>query len=287
MSNLPKSPEQSPSSAEADTAKPLKNAKASRRKAFVPRAPGEVVPSMDEWLLSYSDMVTLLLTMFIALLLTANFDKTKPSAASEGPRHVIENLLQLRVASPYLDGQSFTITGSQDDMPTMPDNQGTALAVVKDADLERIRQREAALNILREQLKAAQLNTSISADVEGDGIRLNIPNSILFDTGAAELKGRGPAVIKILAPILAAGRYLVSVEGHTDTAPIKTDKFPSNWELSAQRAATVVRSLAEAGIDAHRLQAVGYGESRPLADNATEDGRRENRRVTLFLRSPK
>jgi chemotaxis protein MotB len=74
------------------------------------------------------------------------------------------------------------------------------------------------------------------------------------------------------------------VEGHTDDIPISTEKFPSNWELSAQRAATVVRALADAGIAAQRLEAVGYADTRPLAANTSEDGRKENRRVSLFLR---
>jgi len=258
----------------------------SRRNAFVPQLPQDNGAALDEWLLSYADMVTLLLTMFVALLLNAHFDEAKPGGQGAGPRQMIEQLFQLHVASPYNDEQGYTITTTRGTTPELAPDQGAAIAVVKDEDLERIRRREEAVARVRYRLKATNLETFISASAEGDGIRLNIPNSILFISGAADLQGRGPDVLRALGPILNAERFIVSVEGHTDNAPIKTDRFPSNWELSAQRAATVVRALEDAGIEARRLQAVGYGDSRPLADNGTEDGRRENRRVTLFLRAP-
>ena len=261
-----------------------------RKSSMRPAAPISLAEltanSTEEWFLSYADMVTLLLTMFVALLLNAHFEKPggQSEGAGNGARGVIENLLQLNVESPYMDGGGYTITGTRDVVSVTPPDPGTALAVVKDDDLDRIRARELVLSGIREKLKTAQLDAFISASIEGDGIRLNIPNSILFNTGAADLQGRGPSVIRALAPILADARFVVSVEGHTDNVPIKTDRFPSNWELSAQRAATVVRVLAEGGIDAHRLEAVGYADSRPLADNANEDGRRENRRVALLLK---
>lgn len=272
------------------------------RKAYAPELPQDNSMQQDEWLLSYADMATLLLTMFVALLLNANFDKTGngpgggsgtaqsaapgPAAgAAEAAQRFIENLFQIQVVSPYEGGEVYTITSSKDAAPVMAPDQGAALAVVKDEDLERIRLREETLASIRYRLKEAKLDPFIGASIEGDGIRLNIPNSILFATGEAELQGQGLSVLEALAPILTAGRFIVSVEGHTDNVPIKTERFPSNWELSAQRAATVVRVLAEVGgVIPTRLEAVGYGESRPLATNQTESGRQENRRVTLMLR---
>ena len=290
MSMSPPSPNSTPSVPTEPEATPDAPAVSHRHPSFMHLPPQDNSATTDEWLLSYSDMVTLLLTMFVALLLNARFDGSKPDnggdGAGHGARQMIEQLFQLHVASPYNDEQGFTITSAQGTTPVATPDQGAAIAVVKDEDLERIRQREATLARVRYRLRAANLDSFIDASVEGDGIRLNIPNSILFNTGEANLQGRGPDVLRALAPILNADRFIVSVEGHTDNAPIKTERFPSNWELSAQRAATVVRALAEAGLDVHRLQAVGYGDSRPLTDNATEDGRRENRRVTLFLRTP-
>jgi len=286
---LPRPPSSEPTTRRGDAPlvpEPAK-LKRARRIPHLPRIPGPVDTSLDEWLLSYADMVTLLLIMFVALLLNAQFDKPHSDKENKAPLQIIEKLFRLQVASPYGgEEQNYIITGTQGAQPALAPDQGAALAIVKDEDLERIRQRETALNEIRARLNATQLDTFVSADFEGDGIRLKIPNSILFNTGAADLQGRGPYVIQTLAPILAAGRYVVSVEGHTDNVPIKTERFPSNWELSAQRAATVVRELAESGVGSERLQAVGYGESRPMTNNTSEDGRRENRRVTLLLRTP-
>lgn len=78
----------------------------------------------------------------------------------------------------------------------------------------------------------------------------------------------------------------MTVEGHTDDQPISTARYPSNWELSASLAAAVVRTLIEAGMEPHRLEAASYADSRPLTGNADENGRRENRRITLLLRAP-
>jgi len=272
-----------------------------RRPTYVPQPPRTNEATPDEWLLSYADMTTLLLTMFVALLLNASFEKVVPpsprggpaisepdsgagAGAGDGARRFLESVLKLQVVSPYAEGETYTISTDRNAAPVVAP-EGAELAVVKATDLERIRQREEALAGLRYRLKQADLDTFVTTAVEGDGIRLNIPNSILFATGLAQLQEQGEIVISALAPIIAAtARFTISVEGHTDDVPIKTDRFPSNWELSAQRAATVVRVLAETGVQGQRLEAVGHAESRPVASNATEEGRAQNRRVTLLLR---
>jgi len=264
------------------------------RARFSSRSKSDSETPLEEWALSYSDMVTLLLTMFIALSLIASSEERpgkgggqggEAAAGAEtgsgGMRGIVENLLRMRIASPYDDEVGFTTVEVNDTETPSP---GADLAVIKAEDLARIEQRQEALATIRTKLRTQQLDQFITADVEGDGIRLNIPNSILFASGAAELQDRGPVVLRALKPVLDGGNFGISVEGHTDDIPISTEKFPSNWELSAQRAATVVRALADAGIAPQRLEAVGYAETRPLTENSTEDGRKENRRVSLFLR---
>jgi chemotaxis protein MotB len=107
---------------------------------------------------------------------------------------------------------------------------------------------------------------------------------ILFASGSAELKPDGRTVLKKLAAqILKLDDQRVRVEGHTDDVPIATAKFPSNWELSAARAAQVVRAFEEAGMDPKRLEAIGFGPNRPIEDNATPEGRSRNRRIEIVL----
>ncbi len=109
-------------------------------------------------------------------------------------------------------------------------------------------------------------------------------DQILFDPGSAEIKPQGRAVLaKVAKQMGKVADRTVRVEGHTDDRPIKTERFPSNWELSVARAATVARFLSENGIEPTRLEAVGYGEFRPIAANDTAESRARNRRIEIVL----
>lgn len=116
------------------------------------------------------------------------------------------------------------------------------------------------------------------------GVTLRIDDSLLFDSGQAALTAQGQGVIDHLGALLTDFDGEISVEGHTDDVPISTARFPSNWELSSARAIAVVRFLERQGLEASRLRAVGYADTRPMASNASIDGRRANRRVELLLR---
>jgi chemotaxis protein MotB len=119
-------------------------------------------------------------------------------------------------------------------------------------------------------------------------LTVNILDRILFDSGEAELKPDGQAVMLKIAAFLALHPELkIHVIGHTDNVPIRgnaRNRFPTNWELSAARALAAVRFLTErAGVDPRRLGAVGYGEFRPVADNSTPEGRARNRRIAITI----
>ncbi len=121
-------------------------------------------------------------------------------------------------------------------------------------------------------------------------LTVNILDRILFDSGEAELKSDGAAVLRKVAAILDQHTNLqIHVVGHTDNVPIRPgarNRFASNWELSTARATAAVRFLVEkAGVDPHRLGAVGYGEFRPVADNSTAEGRAKNRRIAITILS--
>lgn len=114
-------------------------------------------------------------------------------------------------------------------------------------------------------------------------VSIEISDNILFKPGSAALSTDGRHLLGELAVVLGTLPYELSVEGHTDNVPISSSRFPSNWELSSARAAMATRLLIEQGIAADRLRAVGYGETRPLADNLTPEGRAKNRRVSFVL----
>ncbi|ALP54482.1 hypothetical protein Tel_15740 [Candidatus Tenderia electrophaga] len=190
----------------------------------------------DSWILSYVDLFTLLVVMFVVML------------SFSAPRQ--ENAVATRAA-----------------------DTGTVSA--QDQLLARFQQQLAGL------VEQGQLAISASAA----GISLQLEEEILFDSGTARLLGQGEAVLNALAPALMRSGQAVTVEGHTDNRPIATARFPSNWELSGARAAQVVRHLIRQGLPAERLRAIGYADTRPVADNSSPAGRARNRRVTLLVKA--
>ena len=143
---------------------------------------------------------------------------------------------------------------------------------------------------LEDEMRAALESKDVTISQIQGKLTVNILDRVLFDSGEADLKPAGAAVLRKVATILAAHPNLkIHVIGHTDNVPIRAtarSRFPSNWELSTARATAAVRFLTElAGVDPRRLGAVGYGEFRPVADNATPDGRARNRRIAITILS--
>ncbi|KAF0193068.1 MAG: chemotaxis protein MotB [Gammaproteobacteria bacterium] len=124
---------------------------------------------------------------------------------------------------------------------------------------------------------------AIRSDEKALTVEVEIKDNVLFKSGSANVEATALPVLNDLAGVLKQFPYPVRVEGFTDNNPISTSAFPSNWELSAVRAASVVKALSTAGIEPPRLSAVGYGEYRPVAANNTVEGRQQNRRVILVI----
>ena len=126
----------------------------------------------------------------------------------------------------------------------------------------------------------------VAFDPTAGTITVTLPNAILFDSGKATLKKATSTELNHIQSVLGAkysGKQ-IDVVGHTDSDPIKKSKWKDNWELSAQRALTVARYLIERGIPNNNIRAVGCGESRPIASNATDSGKKKNRRVEIVVR---
>lgn len=136
---------------------------------------------------------------------------------------------------------------------------------------------------IQEQFAGAGLGDSVNVSLSPGKLNIRLNDKILFDSGEAEFNQQAARVMQPLLSTLADSNLQISVEGHTDNIPISTARFPSNWELSAARAISVVRFLQTNGIAAERLRAIGYADSQPLQSNDTAEGRSENRRVNLIL----
>ncbi|MGQ4880091.1 OmpA/MotB family protein [Billgrantia sp. LNSP4103-1] len=211
-------------------------------------APPEVGDGEGEsWLVSYLDVLTLLITLFVLLLSLAG-----NGLAIQGSRHGGE---AVALVSPQAEAAARMVAGAG----LKPRHDG-------------LQPRFPGLAI-----------EGVSVAEGQQGIILRIDDNLLFDSGQAILTAQGREVLSRLRDVLETFEGDISVEGHTDSLPIATSRFPSNWELSSGRAIAVLRYLTELGLPAARMRAVGYAETRPLESNATMEGRASNRRVELLL----
>ena len=130
------------------------------------------------------------------------------------------------------------------------------------------------------------LSDEIDVLLNEETVSFRINSEILFPSGQADLSLAGVVVLQSLTNVLKKNDFQVAVEGHTDSIPIRSARFPSNWELSSSRAGSVVRYFEANGIASHRLRAVGYADTRALASNDSVEGRAKNRRVELTMEIP-
>jgi chemotaxis protein MotB len=162
-------------------------------------------------------------------------------------------------------------------------------AIAQRGLLQRVRERDAELARLRDE--KARIERRLRALAPGSRLEIDegrviLQGEVLFDSGSDALRPDGLAFLARLAPGLASlvaaePDQLVLVAGHTDDRPIRSERFPSNWELSTARAVAVARALVAAGLPPGRVIAAGLGEWHPRGDNATDEGRARNRRIEL------
>jgi len=231
-------------------------------------------------MVSYADFVTLLFAFFVVMYAI--------SSVNEGKYRVLSNSML----------QAFRSISNQPGatMVAPPQTVGAIIAPIISPLPKANPEEEAKRAAYRQRMRdmAEEIKRVLAPLVKGGqvritegihGIAIEINASALFATGEAELGPAATRALKAVAEVVAQGSFPIKVEGHTDTQPINTSMFPSNWELSAVRASSVVRLFIETGVAPFRLTAAGYADQRPVADNSTEEGRARNRRVTILIES--
>jgi chemotaxis protein MotB len=194
---------------------------------------------------------------------------------------------KLKTERTSLDSERREIQGQLEDLRGAHERVQSALE-----DEQRIRQaREAEMqrmsgsyrNLVEELEREVEAGKIEIHELKGQ-LQVRALESILFDSGSAELKPGGAAVLEKVARQLARiADHSIRVEGHTDDVPIRTERFQSNWELAVARAAGVVRALERAGVEPERLSAQGFGPYKPIESNAEPAGRARNRRIEIVL----
>lgn len=230
----------------------------------------------ERWLVSYADFITLLFAFFVVMYALSTVNEGKYRVLSDSMSVAFRNV-QVNSSSPLPISVTAPIIS-----PQKQNVAAKAQEVVKQK--QRDKMRNVAKDILEvmapliEQGKVRVIETS-------RGVTIEINDSILFSPGQALLQ---PALVKAMssiADVLVPTDFPITIEGHTDNVPIKTAQFPSNWELSAVRATTVLRLFADAGVSPERLTAIGFADTRPVEPNVLADGRARNRRVTILIDS--
>jgi chemotaxis protein MotB len=216
-------------------------------------------PTAPFWMTTFSDMMTLLLVFFV-LIVSMSEIKIK----------------RFEEALTYFQGGRGVLN-----------QQSVMNNTLQTHDTPNINRRQAEqFEELNAYLRENGLEDKVQVNLRPDGVQTVITtDSVMFDSGEAKIIEPAGTILRLLAGVIDADIQAVAVEGHTDSLPIQTRQYPTNWELSAARAATVVRFLQrhEDVLSPERYVALGYGEYRPVASNATPAGRAQNRRVEILF----
>ncbi|MDH4273477.1 MAG: flagellar motor protein MotD [Gammaproteobacteria bacterium] len=236
--------------------------------------------NLERWLVSYADFITLLFAFFVVLYAMSSINEGK-----------YKDLSDSMIAAFQTEPRSMKVVQVGDIKRPKESNMLDKNPSAGAPDTPQQQQRD-----VESQLSLKQMSNEIEAAMSGlmdkelvklrrdeNWLEVEMNTSILYDSGSAVLAPRALPVLREIAYILRKFPNPINVEGFTDGIPIHTDLFRSNWELSAARAASVVHLFMENGVAPKRMAAIGYGEFRPVADNATEVGRNKNRRVVLAI----
>ena len=220
------------------------------------------------WMTTYADMVTLLLTFFVLLYSFSTVDVQK-----------------FRAIIAAFQGTLGVLDGGKTISSVPAVNEGTLdIDTAFDISQKEIQQIQALFEEVQSLIAEGQLPGTVELVTDERGLVVRFADRAFFDLGKADIRTDALPVLEQVAEILRPLPNQVRVEGHTDNLPIKTDRFPSNWELSTARATSVIRFfIEEKQLDPERLSAAGYGEYRPIDTNESAAGRARNRRVDLVI----
>lgn len=232
-------------------------------------------PGLPGWMATYGDMVTLLLCFFVLLFAMSTVDSNKFKNAMMAFRGTFGLMDGGKTVSPedFMTNARIESRGSEFKYQT--------IAKKLKGDFEKFAGEKA-----KESSSTEETDLSKVADIKitDRGIEVMLGNEVLFDSAKADLRKEALEILDIVIETIGTIDNEILVEGHTDSWPIRTEKYPSNWELSGGRAASVVRYMTGKQTNLNkRVSIAGYAATRPLAVNSTPEGRQKNRRVNIVI----
>jgi chemotaxis protein MotB len=264
--------------------------------------------SNERWLLTYADMITLLMALFMVLFSISSVNISKVQVLQKSLRAAFSGDILpggKAIAKPGASANASHVPSSVDVQAIVPVTAPTTSSLQSDATHAAVgglaaqpaaqahavaAQNQARLfteikHELDEYARTHGFASKVQTSIESRGLVIKVlTDDLLFGSGQAALSTRSDSLLAEISRLLnLAGEHPVDVEGNTDNVPIHSSLYPSNWELSTARASTVVRFLAGQGVSASRLSAAGFADERPVASDATAAGRARNRRVEIVL----
>ncbi|MBF0264411.1 MAG: flagellar motor protein MotD [Gammaproteobacteria bacterium] len=239
--------------------------------------------NLDRWLVSYADFITLLFAFFVVMYAISSVNTGKYRILSDS---IVESF----------DGAPVDVVEED-----VQDDRDSELTAKKKSDTENLielpipdefeekehNNQNPTLTEISTEVKNSVVELMaqglINITQDENWLEIEIKSSILFEIGNSKLSEDAEDVLAKLASIIKVYPNQLQIEGYTDDVPINSPRFPSNWELSSARAASVVHLFEAEGVDPNKMQAIGYGKYKPKTSNDTAAGRRENRRVVLVV----
>ncbi|MHB8059000.1 MAG: flagellar motor protein MotB [Desulfuromonadaceae bacterium] len=240
----------------------------------------------ERWLVSYADFITLLFAVFVVLYAMGQSDKKKVEEVMQSIQSSF-GMASAGATAPKINviaSQTITVIPSlKPELAISPmgrTRSGQAKTRAEDKDFRQIKSAVEAYLIKQ----GAQ--SKVTLEITRRGLIVSLKEAGFFNSGQANIKPEAYELINTIAEVMTQYNNPMRLEGHTDNIPINTAQFPSNWELSTARATNGLKYLLKNfNVDANKISATGYAEFRPIADNATPDGRARNRRVDLVMLS--
>jgi chemotaxis protein MotB len=261
--------------------------------------------SEERWLLTYADMITLLMALFMVLFSISSVNISKVVSLQESLRAAFSGDILpggKAIAHPGATANSSRAPSAADVQSIVPlapqsttnlesthSSHASAVAQSTTANVAAAQQEQSNFEHIKRELEAYAARHGfgqyVHTTIESRGLVIRVlTDSLLFASGSATLDTQADPLLSEVAELLNVDQvHPIAVEGNTDDVPVHSSIFPSNWELSTARASTVVRYMISKGVDPQRLTAAGYASLRPIASNSTPQGRALNRRVEIVL----
>ncbi|GIP41014.1 chemotaxis protein MotA [Paenibacillus sp. J31TS4] len=233
----------------------------------------------ERWLITYSDLITLLLIFFVIMYAMSKVDVAKYSMLATSLQH------QFRQADSALPAGSGIIGGLDLSKGTQGREKEANEHTEKEEQDKKEKELQDLLKVVNQYISDNQLQANVSALDTRRGIAITLNDLVLFDLGRADIKAPAYPVLEKLATLFPTLHTTISIEGHTDNLPIvSSSPFRDNWRLSSERSLSVLRYFTEkANLPASMFQSIAYADTKPVAPNTSDENRQRNRRVEIVV----